>query len=52
MKEFELLSDIYSRSKELPESITLGPGDDMGELLLGEQPLLAAVDQLVLVLKD
>jgi thiamine-monophosphate kinase len=48
VKEFELLNEIYARSMELSDSITLGPGDDMGEIVVGEEQLLVAVDQLVI----
>lgn len=48
MKEFELLNEIYARSIDLGESITIGPGDDMGEIVVGDQRLLVAVDQLVI----
>jgi thiamine-monophosphate kinase len=47
VKEFELLNEIYARSTELGTSITIGPGDDMGELVINDQRLLVAVDQLV-----
>ena len=48
MKEFELLAEIYARSNELNDSITIGPGDDMGEIVVGNNRLLVAVDQLVI----
>ena len=48
MKEFELLNEIYASSTELHGSITLGPGDDMGEIVAGGRRMLVAVDQLVL----
>ena len=48
MKEFQLLNEIYARSIELGESITIGPGDDMGEIVIGDHRLLVAVDQLVI----
>lgn len=47
MREFELLNQIYAQSINLGESITIGPGDDMGELVVGKDRLLVAVDQLV-----
>ncbi|MBT4530680.1 MAG: thiamine-monophosphate kinase [Phycisphaerae bacterium] len=46
MHELALLNSIYERSKQLP-GVTIGPGDDMGELLLGDQKILCAVDQLI-----
>ena len=46
MHELELLNSIYESSKNLP-GITIGPGDDMGELKLGNQRVLCAVDQLI-----
>ena len=48
MKEIDLLNEIYASSKGLPDSIGIGPGDDMGEIVLGENRMLVAVDQLVL----
>ena len=46
MHELELLKSIYESSRNL-SGITIGPGDDMGELKLGDQRVLCAVDQLV-----
>ena len=46
MGEFELLQTIYDASKNLGCSVTIGPGDDMGEIVLGGKRLLLAVDQL------
>ena len=48
MKEFDLLKQIYASSKGQGNSITIGPGDDMGEIMVTAGKLLVAVDQLVL----
>ncbi|MDP7004926.1 MAG: thiamine-phosphate kinase [Phycisphaerales bacterium] len=46
MDECTLLKTIYSTSTLKPP-ITIGPGDDMGELVVGKENILCAVDQLV-----
>jgi thiamine-monophosphate kinase len=46
MHEHELLQSIYNAESK-SKQITIGPGDDMGELCLGNQRVLCAVDQLV-----
>jgi thiamine-monophosphate kinase len=46
MNEHELLHSIYKASTSLA-GITIGPGDDMGELQVGGERILCAVDQLV-----
>ncbi len=47
MGEFALLNSIYEASKELGEHVSIGPGDDMGEIIVGNQRILLAVDQLI-----
>ena len=47
MREFELIRHIISHNSELPESITVPPGDDMAVMQLGEHKLLVAVDQVI-----
>ena len=47
MKEFDLLKAIYAASKNLDPVITIGPGDDMGEVRTDHDRLLCAVDQLI-----
>ena len=46
MNEHELLQSIYKASSSL-KGITIGPGDDMGELQIGGERILCAVDQLI-----
>jgi thiamine-monophosphate kinase len=46
MHELELLQSIYKNASQ-SSAIQLGPGDDMGELLIGNQRVLCAVDQLI-----
>ncbi len=46
MHEFELLQSIYKQASQ-SNAIQVGPGDDMGELLIGNQRVLCAVDQLI-----
>jgi thiamine-monophosphate kinase len=46
MNEHELLQSIYKASSSL-KGITIGPGDDMGELQIGSERILCAVDQLI-----
>ena len=46
MHELELLQSIYARSTNL-SGVTIGPGDDMGEIKINSERLLCAVDQLV-----
>jgi thiamine-monophosphate kinase len=46
MHERELLQSIYKNASQ-SSAIRLGPGDDMGELMIGEQRVLCAVDQLI-----
>ena len=47
MHEFELLQSIYAQASQ-SKGITIGPGDDMGELQIGNQRVLCAVDQLII----
>jgi len=47
MDEFALLQTIYKASSKLENVFTIGPGDDMGEVQIGDQKILAAVDQLI-----
>ena len=46
MDELQLLQSIYASATQ-SKVITIGPGDDMGELLIGKERLLCAVDQLI-----
>ncbi len=46
MNEHELLLAIYAISTP-SQQISIGPGDDMGELTIGKERVLCAVDQLV-----
>jgi thiamine-monophosphate kinase len=46
MNEHELLKTIYATSTKSP-NVTIGPGDDMGEIQIGTEKVLCAVDQLV-----
>lgn len=46
MNEHALLQSIYKNSTTT-SSVTIGPGDDMGELLVGNERILCAVDQLI-----
>ncbi|MEO0475442.1 MAG: thiamine-phosphate kinase [Planctomycetota bacterium] len=47
MREFELIRSITTHNGELPERITIPPGDDMAALRLGHEDLLVAVDQVI-----
>lgn len=46
MHEFELLQSIYKNASQ-SSAIQIGPGDDMGELQIGNERVLCAVDQLI-----
>ena len=46
MHEFELLQSIYKKASQ-SSAIQIGPGDDMGELQIGNERVLCAVDQLI-----
>jgi thiamine-monophosphate kinase len=46
MNEHELLQTIYATSTKSP-NVTIGPGDDMGELRIGTEQVLCSVDQLI-----
>ncbi len=46
MREFELLQTIYATASKSSD-ITIGPGDDMGELLIQGTRFLSAVDHLI-----
>ena len=46
MHELELLQSIYASSKDL-DGVTIGPGDDMGEVQVGDRRILCAVDHLI-----
>lgn len=46
MNEHALLQSIYAQSTQNPK-VSIGPGDDMGELLIGNERILCAVDQLI-----
>lgn len=47
MREFDLLNHIYQSNGKLPDSVTIAPGDDMGAIKIGDDTVLAAVDQLI-----
>jgi thiamine-monophosphate kinase len=46
MNEHELLQSIYKASSS-QSGITIAPGDDMGEVQIGSEHILCAVDQLI-----
>ena len=46
MHEHQLLQSIYDSSTTL-QGVSIGPGDDMGEVVIGNEKVLFAVDQLV-----
>ena len=46
MNEHELLQSIYKATSS-QSGITIGPGDDMGEVQIGSERILCAVDQLI-----
>jgi len=46
MKEFELLNYIYRANDALGPNVTLGPGDDMGAVRIGDTIVLVTVDQV------
>lgn len=47
MREFDLIEKLVAFNGELPESVTIPPGDDMAGLRFGEHELLIAVDQVI-----
>jgi thiamine-monophosphate kinase len=47
MREFDLLRHIYEHNDALGAIVEIPPGDDMAMVRFGNQPILAAVDQLV-----
>ena len=47
MHELDLLQSIYHNAS-LTNSITIGPGDDMGEIIIGNERILSAVDHLII----
>ena len=47
MRESDLLEHIYSANRSLDRSIVIPPGDDLGGVRIGQQVVLAGVDQLV-----
>ncbi len=47
MKESDLLSYIYATSRPLPPAVSIGPGDDMGAVVIGGQRVLVTVDQVI-----
>lgn len=47
MREFDLLQHVFAANASLDARIEVPPGDDMAVLRVGNQRLLAAVDQLV-----
>lgn len=46
MREFELLDHIYQASRKMSGAVTLGPGDDMGAVRIGNATVLVTVDQV------
>ena len=46
MNEHALLQEIYKKAID-KTVVTIGPGDDMGEVRIGDQFVLCAVDQLI-----
>jgi thiamine-monophosphate kinase len=47
MREFELIRSILAHNASLPESVTIPPGDDMAAIVVGNETLLCAADQLI-----
>ena len=47
MREFELLNHIYRSNNQLPDSVTIAPGDDMAAITINDSQVLTAVDQLI-----
>lgn len=47
MREFDLLQHVYDQNASLGAAVEIPPGDDMAMVKIGEQRVLAAVDQLV-----
>lgn len=47
MREFDLIRRIMAGNADLPEYVTIPPGDDMAGLMLGDRELLVAVDQII-----
>jgi len=47
VKESELLKHVYGYNRQLPESVSIGPGDDMGGVLIDGRLVLVAVDQVI-----
>jgi thiamine-monophosphate kinase len=47
MRESELLQHIYSTTNGPTPLVPIPPGDDMAMLLIGDQAVLAAVDQVI-----
>ncbi|MBC8309219.1 MAG: thiamine-monophosphate kinase [Phycisphaerales bacterium] len=47
MHELEILKSIYA-AKSTHSQVTIAPGDDMGEVRVGNQRVLCSVDQLVI----
>lgn len=46
MRELDLLQHIYRVNDDLPERITIRPGDDMGAVRIGSCDVLVTVDQV------
>jgi thiamine-monophosphate kinase len=47
MREFDLLQHVYGHNADLGAAVEIPPGDDMAMVRVGDQRVLAAVDQLV-----
>ncbi len=47
MRESELLQHVYDTADGPTRQVPIPPGDDMAMLLVGEVPVLAAVDQVI-----
>mgnify|MGYP006299752517 CR=1 FL=1 len=46
MREWALLQHVFGHNAELPDAVTIPPGDDMGGLRIGDRELLVTVDQV------
>jgi thiamine-monophosphate kinase len=46
MREFQLLEHIYNASRHMAGAVSIGPGDDMGAVRIGDATVLVTVDQV------